>query len=635
MARAGPSPLTPTKSFFSYLRSKSKVNNTVTSLNKGDGTKTEGPLDTASVLADFFNSVFIEEPYGPLPETCYNKRNELGPIEAMHISDSDVKAELQKLDIYKTWGPDQVYPKLLVSLSEDDAFVGALSNLFRTCSNTCRIPKAWKEANVVALHKKGPKDEAGNYRPVSLTSVVCKVYEKFVRRHIFDHVEKSVSAHQHGFVGGRSCLSNLLETVEVILDLLAEGAPVDILYFDFQKAFDTVPHWRLLTKLEGYGITGDTLEIIRDFLSGRTMKVCVGSESSDNKRVASGVPQGSVLGPLLFVLFVNDLPDNIKSHVKLFADDLKLVSNVSNYDDVVKDLALLEEWENIWLLRFNADKCKILHIDKNDNPNREYVLDGTVLKSIESECDLGLHTTSQFNWNVNIKNAIAKANRMISWVARNMISRDRDVMLLVYKSLIRPHIEYCVQIWSPMPRHGNWATILELEKVQRKFTRLVEGIGLLPYGERLAKLGLTTLAERRIRGDLIETYKITSGSVNYCSTLFRKSRSGLNLLRRDTSRSDKLRSDYLSERVIDYWNKLPAYVKLSENVNTFKGNLCKYKKQYHNKSGNFWEVSGEVLNRIETPSYVQGRESFTTFVKENKWYAKKMHINIHYNIFLM
>ena len=479
---------------------------------------------------------------------------------------------------------------------------------------------------MIALHKKGPKCLASNYRPVSLTSVLCKLYEKFIRKHILTHVEHLLSAQQHGFVGGRSCLSNMLETVEIIIDMLDGGAPVDVLYFDFCKAFDTVPHWRLLTKLGNYGITGVTLEIIRDFLSNRSMNVVVGGEKSESHRVTSGVPQGSVLGPLLFVLFINDLPDDLKSKIMLFADDLKLIANVNNYDSVKGDISQLEQWQDTWLLRFNTDKCKVLHLSKNGNPGLAYYVGGTALSSVESECDLGLYTDAQFEWTENMKRAISKANRMTAWVSRNIIAKTKDVMLLVYKTLIRPHIEYCVQVWSPSHHHyGNWAIILQLEQVQRKFTRLIDDVGMLPYGERLARLNLTTLAERRIRGDLIETYKIISGSVNYGQTMFKMSKSGYNLVSKAGVQS--MKRIFFSERVIGFWNKLPVEVKLSKSAENFKVNLQNYKVKSSDIKGNFWDVSKEVINRIDTPSSLAGRSKFNQFVIDNPWYARKRGIN--------
>ena len=490
------------------------------------------------------------------------------------------------------------------------------------------MPTDWKEANVVALHKKGPRNLSENHRPVSLTCILGKVYEKFVRKHILDHISSSISPEQHGFVSGRSCTSNLLESLDAIIDMMDEGIPVDLLFFDFRKAFDTVPHGKLLVKLENLGIKGGTLEIIQDFLTGRRMRVGVGDSFSKFIDILSGVPQGSVLGPILFLVFINDLPESIISLVLMFADDLKLIANASRFDIVDADLKALERWQDKWQLRFNPIKCKVLHISGNDNPQNIYSLDGIQLESIESEKDLGLIVNNKLDFGDQIKKCLSKANKMIAWISRNIICKSKDVMVLIYRSLIRPHLEYCVQAWSPTPRFGNWGLILNIEKVQRKFTRLINDIGTLPYGARLQSLKLTTLAERRIRGDLIEVFKIVRGIVNYGQNMFRMSRSNLNILSRG-SKISNLRKDFLnSERVINHWNSLPNNVKLSTSVDTFKINLEVYKQRsikdnLDGNDGKFWEVSEHILNRIESPSYLAGRPAFSQCMEENPWSARR------------
>ena len=609
------------------MRNKRKIKTTVTALSRPDGSKTEGPLDTANLLAESFSSVFLTEPQGPLPEQCTQLKEGIYNIHDVDICDSDVKNKLSNLNIYKSFGPDECHPKLLKAMADNPQFVEALGDLFRCCAASGEIPLVWKEANVIPLFKKGCKSDPLNYRPVSLTSIVCKVYEQFIREHIIDHVENHITDKQHGFIGGRSCLSNLLDAVDTTLDILASGAPVDVLYLDFCKAFDTVPHFRLLAKLESYGIRGRTLEIIRDFLEGRTMRVVVGGKTSEPQYVTSGVPQGSVLGPLLFVLFVNDLPDNLHNYVSLFADDLKIIGNANSEGEFHDDLSLLEQWEDMWLLRFNPSKCKVLHIDKNSNPMNIYKIDGVNLTAVETECDLGLHTNSQFDWTDNIKEAISKANRMTAWVVRNVIDRSRDLMLLIYKALIRPHLEYCVQIWSPIAHRDNWANILELENIQRKYTRLIEGIGTLSYGERLEKLNLTTLAERRTRGDMIEVYKIVSGSVNYGKSMFRISRSGYNLVSM-VDRSDKYRKSFFAERVIHYWNALPVNVKVSKSVDAFKCNLGRHRNSSYNVTGNYWEIAFEVLRRIDGKSSPAQRDAHNNYLRQNPWVARARGINL-------
>ena len=261
-------------------------------------------------------------------------------------------------------------------------------------------------------------------------------------------------------------------------------------------------------KLEKYGIKGPVLNIIRNFLSSRSLRTSVRGCYSASRDVLSGVPQGSVLGPLLFVLFVNDLPDELKNATKLFADDLKLIVNASNKLKTNEDLCKLEKWESLWLIKFNPSKCKVMHLAYNNNPIHEYFLDGVLLEEVKNEKDLGLIVNEDLGWDDNIRSCIKDANRCIAWVSRNLLNRDSYILARVYKTIIRPKLEYCVQLWNPAACHGNWSVILELESIQRRFTRLTYDIGLLPYSKRLEKMNLTTLGERRIRGDLMRHLKL-------------------------------------------------------------------------------------------------------------------------------
>ena len=360
-----------TKPFFAYLRSKRKVNTTVTSLIREDGSETKGAGEAASELSSFFSSVFEQECYGPLKKECYDKVQGYSEISDLTFSLDDVEKLLKGVRIDKSPGPDGLHPKLLRALAEDTAFVEAVFELFCCCAENKLIPSDWKLANVVAQHKKGPRNDPSKYRPVSLTSILSKLYQQLMRKHLLDHVGPLIKSEQHGFCSGRSCTSNLLESLDCILDMVDEGIPVDILMFDFRKAFDTVPHHRLLVKLENFGIVGSTLEIIKDFLSDRSMPVGVGDSFSELCYILSGVPQGSVLGPLLFLLFINDLPEHIKNKVFLFADDLKMIANALRKDLVDEDLRVLEDWEDTWSLRFNSEKCKTLHLARNENPGNE------------------------------------------------------------------------------------------------------------------------------------------------------------------------------------------------------------------------------------------------------------------------
>ena len=183
--------------------------------------------------------------------------------------------QLNSLNIYKAAGPDSLHPVIIKTLAENENFVSAVTVLFQAVGSICCIPNSWKRAVVTALHKKGPLNDACNYRPISLTCILCKVFEKLLYRHLYTQVRDNLSPYQHGFVQGKSCLSNLFETVHEINTILEEGVVVDLVYLDFQKAFDKVPHERLLLKLKAYGITGQCNNIIRNFITGRTMAVRV------------------------------------------------------------------------------------------------------------------------------------------------------------------------------------------------------------------------------------------------------------------------------------------------------------------------------------------------------------------------
>ena len=621
------------KPFYAYLRNRRVLKNCVSSLEKPDGSVTKSNFETAEVLADAFASVFVREPDGPLSYECYNDVDDQYQIDDIEITVKDVSRELRNIDISKSPGPDGIHPKLLKELGGNVNFVHSVTKLFQTCATTGKIPGQWKTANVISLYKKGSRKNALNYRPVSLTCIICKVYEKLIRRHILSYVAREIHPNQHGFVEGKSCLSNLLESVETIIALLEEGSPVDILYFDFCKAFDSVPHYRLLTKMKNMGISGKTLNIVKDFLYGRTFQTFVDGTLSSHRNVISGVPQGSVLGPLLFVIFINDLPNSINAISKLFADDLKVIVDANDTKNTSDMLESLEDWENIWLLRFNPAKCKVMHIPYNDNPVNDYVFSNVTLESVDEEKDLGVLTSSNLKWTQQIKSCISKANSMIAWVTRNLIMRELSVMRSVYKTIIRPHLEYCAQLWSPPACHGNWSSIIELENVQRRFTRLIDGIGTLPYSERLKALQITTLAERRVRGDLIEAFKIVNGLVEYGEDIFMFSRARdkivSNLSMNANRNVRKISNNFISERVINYWNKLPSSIRNSASVLDFKMNLEEFKnKNVLADTGNFWEVSTEVLGKIEGENYVEKKEKQVKYLLENPNVAKRKGINI-------
>jgi ribonuclease P/MRP protein subunit RPP40 len=569
------------KSFFAYIRSKQRTKDKVGPLRHQDGALVIDDQDGADLLNKYFSSVFTQEDLTnvPEPKIMFQGRSEQKLTE-LRVSTKEVLIKLEKLKVDKSPGGDNIHPKLLFELKL--VLAEPIAKLFNKSLSTGEVPTDWKDATITALFKKGNRSEPGNYRPVSLTSILCKILESIIKDKIVEHLQvfNLINDSQHGFMKGRSCLTNLLEYLETVTKLLDEGVPVDVIYLDFAKAFDKVPHARLLKKLEAHGIGGHFTRWIKNWLGGRRQRVNINGKLSGWANVMSGVPQGSVLGPLLFLIFINDIDDGIMSKIWKFADDSKICSSVVDETDaelVQKDLKNLFNWSEDWQMLFNIDKCIVLHMGCKNQMHR-YELGGKELKSVEQERDLGIIIHQNGKSAAQCTIAANKANQVLGMIRRNIKWKNQEVIVRLYKALVRPKIEYCVQAWSPNLEKDK----LLLEKVQRRATKMIEGFGRLSYDERLRRTGLTTLEERRIRGDLIETFKMVKGISKVDHTKF-FSISEHNRTRGNTYKLEKkqcntnIRSSFFSQRIVNYWNGLPEEVVSAESVNTFKNRLDKWK----------------------------------------------------------
>ena len=307
-------------------------------------------------------------------------------------ADKLLSTQRVKLNKSKSTGPDLIHPWVLSETAGSICI--PLAMIFTKSMEQGIVPSSWKQAHVNAIFKKGDRKEAKNYRPISLTSVCGKVLESIVRDKIVSHMMTNnlFCDEQHGFVPGRSCVTQLLCVMEMWTNSLNSREEIDCIYLDFQKAFDTVPHARLISKLKAYGMEGPLIRWITNFLSNRIQRVVVNNEMSTWSTISSGIPQGSVLGPTFFVVFINDIPDSINSTVNIFADDTKLFRSVTSDEEHVvlqSDLDMLADWSETWQLKFNASKCKVLHIGQHDT-NYEYYLGNSKLENTTMEKDLGV-----------------------------------------------------------------------------------------------------------------------------------------------------------------------------------------------------------------------------------------------------
>ena len=570
--------------FYQYVKSKTKPKENISSLLKEDGSLTKDDSEKAEVLNNYFSSVFTKEDTDNIPifkSQCDNV------IENFNINSSDMAKALKSLKINKSPGPDGIHPRLLKELAVEISI--PLTFIFNKSIKDGTIPSKWKVAEVRPIFKKGNKTNPGNYRPVSLTSVVCKVFESFIRDKLFKHLVDNnlLSNDQFGFCEGRSCVLQLLNTLFDWLCQIDNNNSVDAIYLDFRKAFDSVPHERLLTKLHGYGVRGNIFNWVKDFLTGRTQHVSINDKQSSSTNVSSGVPQGSVLGPTLFIYFINDLPTVVTTLIKIFADDTKAYNRITNFKDHEElqfTIERLVEWSNTWQLKFNGGKCKVLHIGKN-NPKYNYtILEDGIRKDLEEttcEKDLGISIDPLLEFEQHINNIVKKARSISGLIIRTITFKSKDIMIPLFKSLVRPILEYGNVVWYPNKRKY----IDHIESVQRYYTKCIIGMRGKSYKERLYSLGLPSLVYRRLRGDLIETYKIThkiydpnitNSLINLAHTNTRSHNFKLSKPRVNTNKF----LNFFTNRIINVWNNLPGNIVEASSLNCFKNKTDKYFKDY-------------------------------------------------------
>ena len=394
---------------------------------------------------------------------------------------------------------------------------------------------------------------------------------------------------QHGFRKGGSCVSNLLEFLDYVTKNLDNRNSVDVIYLDFAKAFDKVPHCRLLEKINKHGISGKVLEWLKEWLHGRKQRVCINGHFSSWTAVTSGVPQGSVLGPVLFLIYINDIDSNLLCAISKFADDTKLSNTVNcnkDRDQLQLDLQHLVEWSTKWQMPFNDTKCSVMHLGGN-NQKFDYFMGSHKLEAVSQERDLGVWITDNLKPSMQCQYAYSKASRALGLIGRTITYKSEDVLIRLYKTLVRPHLEYCVSAWSPYYVKDR----LLLERVQHRFTRMVPGLRNLSYENRLDHLGLWALEERRNRADLLEIFKMYKGfSTIPFERLFEFSTA--TNTRGHSAKIAKhhchldLRRYFFSERTVDRWNSLSQQDINCSTVNSFKNCLIRIR---HTKMGFFMD----------------------------------------------
>ena len=413
------------KVLYSYINQRQAIKEQIRALIDSNGIVQTDKESIVNILNEQFHSVFEPSTEEDLPLFSLRTENK---CEVIKFESSMVETKLAALAESKSPRLDKLHPFVLNKCSK--AFSEPLTIIFQRSLDTAEVPIIWRSSNITPIFKKGSRLQASNYRPVSLTSIACKVMESIIRQEMTTHLLKNdlLAVEQHGFVPNKACVTNLLETLDYITAASADHKPIDIVFTDVEKAFDKLPHDKLLLKLGGYGFKGNILEWCKSFLSGRRQRVVIGDHVSAWKNVTSGVPQGSVLGPLLFVIFINDLPESIVSHSKLYADDNKLFSDDPNI--LQSDLDRLAEWNEKWSMKLNLKKCKVMHLGSNNKKFRYTLQDRStasihILEETTEERDLGIIISNNGKWHAQSSKAAAKANSILGRLLKTFTHKSQ------------------------------------------------------------------------------------------------------------------------------------------------------------------------------------------------------------------
>ena len=543
------------------------------------------PGEIAEMFNSYFASVFTSD---DLPVTT-DKSSTDAQMTELILSKLEVEHALRSLDSNKATGPDEIPARLLKVTAP--IIAPSLCKLFNKSLRLGSVPEEWKLANVVPVHKKGDKGQTENYRPISLLSIVSKVLERIVLTNIKYHLTQSINKCQHGFLQGKSCVTNLLEVLDYIGEILDNGGQVDTIYLDMSKAFDRISHRKLINKLKNCGCGGSLLTWFTSYLTGRRQRVTVLGATSNSLPISSGVPQGSILGPVLFLLYVNDLPDSVStSQVAMFADDTKLFSTIKCQNDAVllqNDLRYLEYWSSKSGLMFNELKCKQQQITRKIKPiTTTYMLNDQQLGTTDTERDLGICVSSNLTWTTQVRQQVSKASKLLGYIRRNtMFVTDISPRRTLYLALVRSHFGYCSQIWAPQ----NIDLINMLERTQRRATKYILNLPFstdIDYRTRLRSLQLLPVSSWHEYLDLTLFFKITHGFVESSAppviqVTHRATRSSSNNSIKYVIRKCKTTTYQQSffVRTCRIWNRLIDVLHFNtDSVSVFKSVLLKY---YH------------------------------------------------------
>lgn len=512
------------KYFWSYIKNKRENKNVIPQyMRLNDGIATDG-TGIANLFAQHFASVYNPVTGSdPDPEYIY-KSSHNNSLHQVILSESSIQKKLKNLDVAKGPGFDGIPPLFIRECAK--VLSKPLCIIYNRSLSEGVFPEIWKEAKVIPIPKSGDKTDVCNYRPISILPTLAKVFESLLCPIMYWHIKGSITEHQHGFFRNRSTATNLTNFVERTLANMSNGNEVDAIYSDFSKAFDKVDHCTLLQKLKiTFGIHGSLLKWVQSYLVGRTARVVVNGHSSDTFAPTSGVPQGTHLGPIFFIMFVDDIKYSIQnSDFEMYADDLKLYRIVMSKNDetlLQKDIDGLCVWCEKNSMLVNIDKCYHIKFSRKKHKlNSTYKMRNQILSKVSEVKDLGIIIDSEMKFQTHIETVINKSNRMLAFLNRNTKRfHCLSALKVLFFALVRSHIEYCSIVWFPV--HN--IHIQRIERIQIKFIKRLSYIAGIRktaknYDDRLSYFKMKSLHWRRDFTGLIFLFKVLNQGVD-CSPL--------------------------------------------------------------------------------------------------------------------
>lgn len=539
----------------------------------------EDDLAKVEVLNNFFvKQSTVDDSNAQLPNLVTPEYN---PLTDIAISQQDVLNAIKDLDAHKASGPDAVSPKLIKEGKHELAY--PYSKLFNLSIRSRRFPDPYKLSNVTPVHKKDSRTNPNNYRPISLNSNQGKIFERTVHKKLNDYLTHNnvLSPYQSGFRQGDSTVNQLLFLYNDFLKALDDNKEIRIVYCDISKAFDRVWHKGLLFKLRTIGLSENIVDWFKDYLSNRKQRVCIKGVASSWKNVTAGVPQGSILGPTLFLIYINDIVNGLGCNIRLFADDTTLYIIVENPVNAAiqlnVDLQIIYNWAGIWLVDFHANKTEsqIVSRKRNKPAHPPLFMGNTQIKEVSKHKHLGLIFSSDCNWSQHIEYIIEKAWKRIGSLRRNKFILDRLSLLKLYVTYIRSLLEYANIIWDNCSIENK----RHIESIQLEALRIITGATKLCSVQRLYNdITLQTLQSRRNNQRLCQLYKILNDRTpQYLQSLIpqridnipRYQLRNVHNVIVPNARTTSYANSFLPSTIRD-WNLLDLSVRNSPSLNAFK-----------------------------------------------------------------